>query len=268
MTAAVATVEHGDPQQQVCEPITVLLTKNMAAVSLIFDHPGTTQNLRFPLTWPEVAALEAHRHFRPEQHDLQLYLRVEPLVVGLQSSGELPDNSPWGHMLGLTSFMSVFWTVQVQSLPLMISQQTWVEKVLPGLGYDRLRIIEVNLPPPLPEHGSAATEFDKALRAWDQRRYDECVVACRGLVKIWTVTYRATASSPLGEVIGNQRGWLPEDPRRRFLSDTWNALIVIVNASHHPESSATEPLRFDAAEARLIFMLVASLSEYLDASIR
>jgi hypothetical protein len=242
------------------------LTTNMAVVSLIYDHPGTTLQLRFALTWPELAALEGQRQFQAA-HDLSLYLSIDPTVVGLQSSGELPESSPWGHNLGLSSFMSVFWTVQVQSLSLTISQQTWVEKVLPGLGYDRLRMLEVKLPPSLPEHGSAAAEFDKALRAWDQRRYDECVVACRGLVKIWTVVYQATAANPLGEVIGNQKSWLDDDPRRRFVSDTWNALIVIVNASHHPESSPTQPMMFNAAEARLIFMLVVSLSEYLSAAI-
>jgi len=267
LTAALGTTDHGQPQHQVCEPITMHLTKNMAVVSLIYDHPGFTHYLRFPLTWSEVAALESHRHLQQGRHDLHLYLSIDPMVVGLQSSGEQPNDAPWGHKLGLSSFMSVFWTVQMQSIPVSISQQTWVESVLPGLGYDRIRMIEVKLPPPLPEHGSVATEFDRALRAWDQCRYDECVMACRGLVKIWTVTYQSTTALPLGEVIGSRKGWLPDDPRRRFLTDTWNALIVIVNSSHHPERAPSLPLTFEAAEARLIFMMIACLSEYLDAAI-
>jgi hypothetical protein len=267
LTAALGTTDHGHPQQEVCEPVTLNLTKNMPVLSLFYDHPGFTHHLRFALTCSEVAALEAHRHLHPGQHELHLYLSVDPMVVGLRSSGEQPNDAPWGHKLGLSSFMSVFWTVQVQSLQLTISQQTWVEKVLPGLGYDQLRMVEVKLPPPLPEHGSAATEFDKAQRAWDQRRYDECVAACRGLVKIWTVTFHATAANPLGEVIGNKKRWLPDDPRRRFLTDTWNAVIVIVNASHHPENTPGVPVNFEAPESRLIFMMVASLSEYLNAAI-
>lgn len=161
--------------------------------------------------------------------------------------------------------MSYFWTVKVQPLRLLISQQTWVERVLPGLGYDRLRLVEVRLPPELPEHGSAAVEFDRAKQAWDQRRYTDCVVACRGLVKIWTATLGAAKANPLGRIVGDQRRWKQDDPRRALLTDTWNSLIGVVNTAHHPESNPVDPLEFGAADARLVFLMVSVLSEYLGA---
>lgn len=111
LSCAISTTQHGHPQNDVCAPVTLSLHKNMAVVSLIYDHEGFSQILRFPFTWSEIAALESHRHAQPGQ-DLHLHLTVDPMVVGLQSSGELPDNSPWGHQLGLSSFMSVFWNVQ------------------------------------------------------------------------------------------------------------------------------------------------------------
>lgn len=63
-----------------------------------------------------------------------------------------------------------FWNASIAQVPIQIEPSAWVRDVLPGLGYDRMRLMEVTFPPPLPEHPSAAVQFDKARLAFDQRR--------------------------------------------------------------------------------------------------
>jgi hypothetical protein len=265
VTARLCEVEHGPSQSDVCSPVTAAFLSTMQFVSQKYDpHPNDTF-LRFPVTSLEVAALEARRHSRPGDLNVTLYLALDLEVIGLQLFGAGNEHAnPWGERLGLGFFPGHFWQTMVQPLTLQIAQQTWVEKVLPGLGYDRLRLVELTLPPALPGHASAGGEFDKAKRALDERRYGDCVAACRGLVNIWNRTNEATRTEPMSDVVGKRRGWSADDQRRSLLDGTWKAVTDAVNSSVHPEGEEGAQ-EFDAHDARFIFNLVAVLSEYLDA---
>ena len=149
------------------------------------------------------------------------------------------------------------------TLPLAIEHTTWIERVLPGLGYDQRRLLEVSLPPPLPNHGSAASEFDKAKRAIAERRYTDCVAACRGLIGIWEQALGSTRARPVATVVAERLGWESTDLRRRFVDDLWKAANDISNVPHHPEGQTSAPQPVDARDARLLFFLVTGLSEYL-----
>jgi hypothetical protein len=115
----------------------------------------------------------------------------------------------------------------------------------------------------LPNHGSAAAEFDKAKKALDERRYDDCVAACRGLIGIWEASLGATKQLRLSQVVGTRIGWSESDLRRRFIDDLWKAANDISNVPHHPEGQAVSPQEVGPHDARLLFLVVAGLSEYL-----
>jgi len=136
-------------------------------------------------------------------------------------------------------------------------------EVLPGLGYDRVRSVEIVLPPPLPGNGPAAAEFDRARQALDKRRYADCAASCRGILKLWEQQYGASKTERLAHVVARARGWTDTE-RPRFLDRLWQATTDMANAHHHPEGSS-QPLALDPADARLLFMLVTALSEYLGA---
>jgi len=258
----ISTDQQASPHKAVCAPVTLSLIKNMAVASQAYEWAPTV-TLRFPLTPAEIASLETDRHLHPGELGVNLYLGIEASVVGLHTVGPgQTDQGPWDSQMGIASYFGHFWNVEISPLVLQISQEDWVQKILPGLGYDRLRLVEINLPPPLPEHGNAVTEFDKAQRALDERRYGDCLVACRGLVNIWNGLRAASKSTPMGDVLAKERQWSPDDPRRTFVNDTWKAVIDIVNTVHHPEGQS-KPQEFSASDARLIFYLVTSLSEYL-----
>jgi hypothetical protein len=209
---------------------------------------------------------------------MTLYVQLDPVVVALKtynemSPGQQPDFGPLGLPMNVgiyADIMGVFWTVMVNTFPVRVETSRWVRDVLPGLGYDRLRLVQVNLPPILPDHlppilpdhPSAAVQFDKATVAISGRRYEDAVAACRGLLKMWSDKLGASANNPVAEVVAVERGWVADDPRRQFIDHLWKAATDFVNAPHHPEGS-NQPLWLDYPDARLAWMLVGLLSEYL-----
>jgi hypothetical protein len=122
--------------------------------------------------------------------------------------------------------------------------------------------MEIRFPGNLAAGKSPASEFDKAVAALNQRRFDDCVAACRGLVASWNEYYKADKATPMGDAIGNIRGWAPDDQRRSLVSGIWKALIDATNAAHHPEDDETAQ-EFDQADARMVLYQVAVMSEFL-----
>jgi hypothetical protein len=155
-----------------------------------------------------------------------------------------------------------FWTTQVQPVQINIEQSTWVNNVLPGLGYDRLRLIELNFPPPLPDHDNGAKQFDNARKALDERRYGDCIDKCRGLLNMWEKQYGATKNRRVADVISDERGWTEDDVRRQMLDQLWKEVGDVANAPHHPEGNVDAEL-FERRDARLVLLLTAALSEYV-----
>jgi hypothetical protein len=156
-----------------------------------------------------------------------------------------------------------FWTCSITPVQCEIDQATWIENVLPGLGYDRLRLLEMIFPPPLPDHTSAARQFDKAKVALDQRRYGDCILECRGLLNMWEKQLGSTKSNLVADIIKADRGWPDGDIRRDLLDTLWKEIGDVANAPHHPEGNVNAEL-FDARDARLILLLTATLSEYVE----
>jgi hypothetical protein len=218
--------------------------------------------LRFFLTQAEVEDIEALRH-GTNADVFTLYLDLDVVVAGLKSHNKTgAEQTSWDSRFGMFSEVLPFWTVQVQPLQINIEQSSWVNNVLPGLGYDQLRLVELKFPPPLPDHGNAAVQFDKAKRALDGRRYDDCIKECRGLLKMWEKQYGANANDPIADIVARDRQWADGDDRRELIFTLWQRVSKIVSVPHHSEGEAS--LAFDRRDAKLVLVLVAGLSEYLE----
>jgi hypothetical protein len=118
--------------------------------------------MRFFLTPAELEDTEQRRHAAAGDI-LMLYLGLDAIVAGIKNYNSVGPNgpseeTPWDHGYGIFSQVLPFWTSQVPPLVVAIEQSTWVRDVLPGLGYDRSRLIELRFPPPLPDHLSAASQ--------------------------------------------------------------------------------------------------------------
>jgi hypothetical protein len=259
--------QHAFLSHAICGPETESLTEGFPARSLPQGSVDHRLELRFLLTYAEVERLEALRH-KAGSDIFTLYLGLEASVAGLRTYNEVAPGgeaveSQWDLNLGLVSQVLPFWNTRIQPAVVQIEQSVWVRDVLPGLGYDRVRLVEMVFPPPLPDHKSAAAQFDKARKALDQRRYDDCIQDCRGVLNMWEQQFRATSTVRLADALAKERGWAEDDIRRGLLDTLWRTVGDIANAPHHPEGDI-DSQTFNGKDARLVLLLTAALSEYMD----
>lgn len=269
--ATLGTDQNVRAATAVCPPVSVDLVGGNPGFLVHSTSGGQKKDrieLRFFLTPAQVEELERRRH-AAGAGAFSLYLALEPTVVGLKNfneppkPGEPPASMIWDLKYGMYAELAWFWAAnQPSALRVDVEPSTWVRNVLPGLGYDRVRLVEVTLPPPLPGQVSAAAEFDRAKAALDARRYEDCVAACRGLLAMWKQALGATDDKRLAEVVAERLGWADDDGRRQFLDGLWKAATDFVNALHHPEGSS-QGVWLDHRDARLTLMLTTLLSEYL-----
>jgi hypothetical protein len=121
--------------------------------------------------------------------------------------------------------------------------------------------MELKFPPPSLEN--AAKQFDKAKRALDERRHGDCIGDSRGLLNMWEKQFKATKNRHVAQIIADERGWPEDDVRRQLVDTIWKRVGDIADAPHHPEGDVDAEL-FERRDARLILLLTAALSEYLD----
>jgi hypothetical protein len=162
--------------------------------------------------------------------------------------------------MGLFSFVVPFWNTRIDDLPVRIPQSTWVDRVLPGLGLDRLRLVELALPAfggPLPQE--VVPHFDAARRDYDAGRYRECIQQCRSIRHAVERHLGATEKQPVQEQVGQRLGWPADSPQRMFLAQTWKALVDLTNAALHRLDTV-----FQARDARACLLTTAVLLEYLE----
>lgn len=228
--------------------------------------------LRFQLSLPTVFRIEAYRHASSEDV-LTFALRLDaPLVWVNDTYGEYrvsphqqvatPTDDPFQGLFGLHSRFSYFWSSDIDALLVRIEPSVWISQVLPGLGVDNIRLVEVVFPPGLPDVGNAARVFDEALSAFHARRYEDCIGKCRGIVQAWNRQLSASKKQRLPELVGDTQMWPADDPRRSVLDALWSALVDAGNVPHHPDSQEAS-YKPTAHDARLHLMMTAVISEYL-----
>lgn len=267
LRARLATDQNASPHLTIAPSTTELLLHEFPARSLPNGSMEHVVPLRFPLTHAEVEEIERMRHAAPGDI-FTFYLGLDAIVAGLKTYNQVPPRTdmeevPWEMHYGMLSQVLPFWRTDISPTLVSIERSTWVRDVLPGFGYDRSRLIEMKFPPPLPDHPSAASEWDKARRALDEQRYSDCVSECRDLLAMWQSQFKTAKDRPMAAVISEKRGWADDDGRTAFLDGLWKAAVDIVNAPHHPEGKQAEQY-FDASDARLMLTLTAALSQYVN----
>jgi hypothetical protein len=264
--AVLSADQNPSPHNALCPPVVEDLIDNLPVHSLPQGDVGRSVNLRFWLTNSEIEHIEQVRHSGPSS-TFTLHVDVEPGVAWVKTYNQMGQDpipgSPWDMNVGIFSQFFPFWTCRVGTIRAEIDQSHWVDNVLPGLGYDRLRLVELNLPPSLPDHPSAASHFDAARKALDQRRYGDCVLACRGLLNMWEKQLGATRANLVADIVSSDRRWSDGDVRRGLLDTLWKEVGDVANMPHHPEGVVNAGV-FDARDARLILLLTAALSEYVE----
>ncbi|MDA8385227.1 MAG: hypothetical protein M0Z88_03050 [Actinomycetota bacterium] len=268
LSARLGYQQHVPDHALACKPISENLVAGFPVHSIPEAPTSHQVNLTFFLTQLDVEAMESKRH---EGHPdiIQLYLDIRPVVAAVETFNEqkyfndVPE-SPWPTQYGLYAQVMPFWTARVDPVSIQIERSKWVRDILPGLGYDRARLLEVTFPPSLPDVPSAARAFDDARRALDDGRYDDSIAACRGILKMWE-KHLAAQNKPgvrIADKLAQAQGWIDGDVRRNLIDTYWSRIIDTASAPHHPEGNPEIEL-FAAHDARLVLFVTAALSQYL-----
>lgn len=164
------------------------LIRNMNYRTFPKTPTANTLQLPFNLTQEQVKKLEEVRE-DSHQGPFMLYVELEGVIAWLAGTGNsvgIHQSKPSilrGENLplefGMYSELIPFWNTSIGVLRIALESTTWV-KVLSGLGYDHVRLVEINLSQ-MPEAGFVASQFDKARSYLDEGRYEECIAACRGI---------------------------------------------------------------------------------------
>jgi hypothetical protein len=263
--------DPNNPANQIGHATSVDLVPGMHARSLPSGRNRFGVDLRFSMSLGSTYRLEFARHH--STGDFTLHLRLEAPLVWVRHTwgeprpsggraGSVEANDPFQMQYGLHSEFSYFWTTEIDRLRLRIEPSVWINKVLPGFGIDNIRLIEVTLPPTLPEIGNAAKAFDDAQNAFHSKRYEDCISKCRAIIRAWNKQLGASSKEHLADVIAQRQNWPADDPRREMLDSIWQALLGASNLASHPEGQEAS-YQPGAADARLHLMMTALVSEYL-----
>jgi len=270
LSGSLHTDQTALPQSRIGLPDSRALIHNMPVRTLPEGSMPHIVELRFPLSMPVIEKIERSRHASSDREAV-LYLQLEPILAWLRTTHGNPLTSATlqsdeGRNLAgrfaLHSEMSILWFPKIDPLWLAIDTSQWVSNVLPGLGYDRIQLIEVTLPPPLPHTANAEARFAALRQALDSRRYDDAVAASRDILSAWSGYLGASKQRTVASDVGQRLGWPDGDRRYALLDSLWKALTDVANVPHHPEGQA-QPFEPSAADARLQLLLTAAVSEYL-----
>ncbi len=269
LTGTLSLGEPPSPANQVGSDVSLDLIENMNYRTIPGAPTDNPVNLCFSLTQTQVKKLEDARE-GSHSGNFTLYLSLKSIIAWLRDTGNdmLDDSSTtigeerWPPMVGMFSDLWPFWNTSIGALRAQIEPATWVKNVLPALGYDRVRLVEIQLSQ-MSETGIIASQFDKARRDLDEGRYEDCVLECRGIKNAWEARLRATRNRNVATVIREGLGWAQDDPRYQLLDKVWEGLHIVASAPHHPEQTSRS-FTVTAADARFCFLMTVLLSEYVE----
>lgn len=267
VTSLTCTLYAGEiaPTTQIGEPVTCDVSHGFPARTSPDAPSRTVRYMHFPLTDASIALTERHRHRAPENM-FQGWLTASVSVAWLFAAGgqvpgprsvrSFPDY-PFDLNMGICIGLAHFLGTRIENIPLWVPASTWINKVLPGVGLNHLRLVEMFLPRvggALP--AEIIPHFDAARLDYDAGRYRECIQKCRDVRKPIETLLKATRSRPVGDALADVLGTrLPED-QRKFLNQWWNALVDFSSAAHHQTA-------YTQADARACLLLTATILEYL-----
>ena len=229
--------------------------------------------LRFPLTQAQIALIEKDRHAQPNhQFTAILTLEATPAWVvrtwnsalnplsSVQQDAATQAKHPISFEMGMHSLLAPFWTTRIEDLTVIVPASLWIENVLPQLGMNTLRLIEVALPRRgglIPD--SAIDFFETALRHFDVGLYREAMESCRDVRTAIERELGATEANPIGNIVAQRLGWDTGIPQQTLLNAMWNSFRIVTNEAHHLPGGP----RLLESDARACLHLAAILLEYV-----
>jgi hypothetical protein len=243
------TLNLGDPHQaatQVGPPIPVFSNSAFLAASPAEGKSASPYDLRFPVPLAALHFIEVRRH-ASQNHDFVANLVFNATIIWVSGVGNsisslqgtepraIPDNP-----FAATPSMGMLFTVApfdlggTEPLQVRVSASQWVADVLPGLGYDRVRMIEFTLPKATGAVSETVIKYlDDAFVHYDAARYRDAISRCRDARNALEAHLGASSSHPIADVVMERLGLSNEDPRRAYIFDAWSTYSKLTNAGPH-----------------------------------
>lgn len=266
LTCSLHLGQDATDQNQIGPPVWRSLLPHMHARSMPGHVSEHVLEIRVRLTQPAIAHLEAYRHRSPGGNlrgqlrltgSVALVLQVAGSANPHDTARPLPDN-PFGLEFGLLSTLAYCWASAISPLMLEIPGSAWVDRGLPGLGLEHVRLLEIALPRtvgPLPS--TILETFDQARADLDAGRRRECIQKIRDVRYDVEQHLGATSANPVASIIAQHRGLAANAPQEAYLRAVWKALADLTNATHHGTREVA------AADARSALLFTAVLLDYL-----
>ncbi|MBX3279103.1 MAG: hypothetical protein KF868_13955 [Acidobacteria bacterium] len=222
------------------------------------DSPSTYQ-ISIPLDLAKVNRIEEHR-----AGDAVLKFQCTALLAkhpALVKGGGVNDADE-----SIEALRSANFTFQVH-----IPQSHWINYVLPGLGYGKIRIVEIPTPDKvIPEvFAQAIKEFEKAQQYLKQSDFDKAVAHCRNTLdlipKVVKLKFEANARPSYPDRVRKLlKEHLPvplADSKREAIEKMLTTLWNLTSISHHQNSQDSG--YFSRADADLIMLTTTALLSYV-----
>ena len=257
LTASLHFLESHDITNQFGAQVSYDFINNLSNRSYIYPFEGGAR-LLFPLTHEQIKQLEDLRH-KPNSH---LFLYLDPIIARVQfKEGAYLMQGEYKQDV-LQADFSYLWQAAIGTLSIDTSAMKWTENILPNMGYDYYRLVEVTLPSSntlVPEQ--AIKYFNQAKKAYDERNYPECLRVCR-LALEEIEKHLQVRDHLLGTAVTKKLGWPDKSElteQAKFMNNTWPGLYILANAANHTPSN----LSLLPADAHAGLLSIAMMLEYL-----
>ena len=226
-----------------------------------YPNVSATYAMEIPLDFYRIEWIEENRN-----GDLPLKLDLN-FLIALYERFPLPKERD--EVEAITKDVITEFETSWQQMEFTIPQSHWVEKILPGLGYGKVKLIEV----PIPEKIVPDT-FEKALQELEQAQgyfiegdYDKVVAHCRNAIQLipevlplsFAEGESQTYPSKVKKFLEQHLADVLSNSKRDWLENILRASWTLGSKAHHP--SVLD--QFNRNDANSIMLVTTAMLAYV-----
>jgi hypothetical protein len=222
------------------QPFVQTITKNSG-------NSGTPYIIRFPLSERAIALIEKYR-----TGDVTIQLEIK-LIMKVGEAKPVINNSPvtlplWSHSEFHVSYVTI-----------TIPRSLWIERILPNLGYQTLRLVEIPVKHNVlnEAYDNIILAFNAAEKYYNQHDYNQCVAHCRNTLE----TLHKELQRFKNEV-GSKSNftWLDKTTSETvaWIKEMDKQTYRMTSKAHHEVT-----VEYTRSEAQSIYLVVLGLMHYI-----
>lgn len=207
-----------------------------------WDNNEINLNLKFKITKDVISQIEKFR-----QSDVEFHIKLKFLFI-------IKDR------ITLESNKNLYSDNKETLISIEIPQSKWVNSIMPKLGYNNIRLIEIPK-----THNQLSDdyidikrEFDKAESYFNQKDYNMCVAHCRNTIDSFNRNLKKIRKAEQSE---SAYKWLTKitESSLTWITEVCTSTFELTSKTHHVSNSR----EFTRPEAESIFLVVLGLINFI-----